>query len=239
VSEPRISVVVPVHNCERYLRSALDSVLGQNPPPFEVTVVDDGSTDDSLAVAQRFGAQVRCVAQARRGVGGARNAGLAASSGDYVAFLDADDLWTARALRSLLAPLAADSRLDLAFGHVRHFISRDLDRTTASRLLRRPGLEPGYLAGAMLVRRGAFDRVGGFREDIAIGDFIDWMARARECGLREAIVGEHVLWRRLHGSNHGRRAEEARTDYARVLKAALDRRRGTVAGDSASAQRPL
>jgi glycosyltransferase involved in cell wall biosynthesis len=231
VAAPHVSVVVPVHNCERYLAVALESLLAQRPRPFEVIVVDDGSTDGSLGVAQRFSAPVRSVAQARRGTGGARNTGVAATGGDYVAFLDADDHWTSTALTSLVASFVADPSLDIAFGHVRHFISPDLDRTTASRLWHRPGLEPGYLPGAMLARRDAFDRVGGFREDLALGYFLDWMARARECGLREVVVESQVLWRRLHASNHSRLAAADRTGYARALKAALDRRRAAAAGD--------
>lgn len=225
MAEPRVSVIIAVHNGERYLAAAIESALDQRHPPFDVVVVDDGSSDASLAIAQQFGPPVRCVSQDRRGAGAARNVGCATCRGEFVAYLDADDLLTRNALACQLAAFAADPSLDLVFGHVRQFISPDLDAATASRLVCPPGLQPGYLIGAVLVRRAAFDRVGGFREDVGSGEFVDWMARARELRLREAMLDEHVLTRRLHATNHGRLHMNERADYARVLRSALDRRR--------------
>jgi glycosyltransferase involved in cell wall biosynthesis len=225
MSEPRVSVVIVVHNGERYLAAAIESVLKQRQAGFELIVIDDCSTDASLAISRRFEPPVRCISRKRGGIGAARNAGLAASSGEYLAFLDADDLWTPTALAARLKAFAGDPELDIVFGHVREFISPDLDMRTAERLGCRPGLEPGYLLGATLIRRDVFERVGSFRQDLATGEFVDWIARAHERGVRERLVGDHVLWRRLHGSNNGVVRADARTDYARVLKRALDRRR--------------
>ena len=85
---------------------------------------------------------------------------------------------------------------------------------------------PGWHAGAMLVRREAFDRVGPFRPELRVGEFIDWYARAVELGLKQRLLPEIVMLRRLHRDNLGVRALEQRSSsYLRVLKAALDRRR--------------
>lgn len=230
--EPRVSVVIAVYNDDRYLAEAIESTLEQRPRPHEVIVVDDGSIDASGAVARRFESPVRCISQSHRGIAAARNTGIAATGGDYVALLDADDLWTARTLSALLGIFAADPGLDLAFGHVRHFISPDVDEAEAARLSCRTGLEPGYLASGVLLRRAALAQVGPFREELVSGEFIDWIARAREQGLREALVPDHVLWRRVHSGNHGIRRRDARGDYARVLKSALDRRRAATGGNS-------
>src|SRR5438132_1599837 len=88
-----VSVVIPVYNGERYLADAIQSVRDQTYQNFEVIVVDDGSTDGSADVAQRFGEAIRYVHQANGGVCKARNAGIAAARGAYIAFLDQDDLW--------------------------------------------------------------------------------------------------------------------------------------------------
>src|SRR3989442_10494853 len=93
VQPPCVSVVIPVYNGERYLADAIQSVRDQTYQNFEVIVVDDGSTDGSAAVAKRFGEAVRYVHQANGGVCKARNTGLAAARGGYLAFLDQDDLW--------------------------------------------------------------------------------------------------------------------------------------------------
>jgi len=225
VSEPRVSVLIPVYNGARYLGEALASALSQRPGALEVIVVDDGSSDSSAEVARSFDHPVRCISLRNGGIARARNAGLAESSGDFVAFLDADDVWTPGALSALLAPLLADSSVDLVFGHVREFVSEDCDQQQARKLTARPGLLRGFLTGSLLARRTAFESVGGFREDIRSGEFLDWIARSRHLGRREALVDDQVLWRRIHGDNHGLRHADARSDYALVLKSALDRRR--------------
>jgi glycosyltransferase involved in cell wall biosynthesis len=225
MSEPCVSVVIAVHNGERYLADAIQSVLRHRPAVYELIVVDDCSTDASLDIAQRFGPPVRCISRHRGGVGASRNTGVAAGSADYIAFLDADDLWTTMALAGRLRAFADSPELGLVFGHVREFTSPDLDKEASARLVCRRGLNPAHLAGGALIHRRVFERVGPFREDLLAGEFIDWIARAREHGVHEALVGDHVLWRRLHGSNLGLARADSRTEYARLLKWALDRRR--------------
>jgi glycosyltransferase involved in cell wall biosynthesis len=228
-SPTAVSVVVPVHNGERYLHAAITSLLEQTDAPSEIIVVDDGSTDASAEVAHRFGAPVRLLRTAHGGIGAARNAGLRATTGGMLGFLDADDLWTPHALSHLRTKLAAAPELDLVFGRVRHFASAELDPAEAARLLVREGLEPAYLAGGGLIRRHALDRIGSFREDLQTGEFVDLMARAREAGLREGLIDQQVLWRRVHLGNHGH-SHASRVDYAQVLKSALDRRRAASTG---------
>src|SRR5688572_20501170 len=93
VTTPTISCIVPVYNGERYIREALDSILGQTYPNLEVVVVDDGSTDATAAAVASYGNRVSYLWQPNAGPVAARNLGLGAATGDYVAFLDADDLW--------------------------------------------------------------------------------------------------------------------------------------------------
>jgi glycosyltransferase involved in cell wall biosynthesis len=225
VSEPRITVLIPVHNGERYLAEAIESALSQRPQPCEVIVIDDGSSDASLEVASRFSPSVRCLSHSNGGVSRARNSGVATSDGNYLAFLDADDVWTPGALGALVARLIGDPELDLVFGRVREFVTSEPQQDRRGGLTARPGLLQGFLPGSMLIRRSAFEAVGGFREDVRSGEFLDWIARSRDLGLREIQIDDHVVWRRIHGGNHGLRRMDARVDYARVLKSALDRRR--------------
>jgi glycosyltransferase involved in cell wall biosynthesis len=223
--EPRISVVIPVRNGARYLGEAIDSLLAQQPPVHEVLVVDDGSDDASAGIAEGYGDPVRCLRRPACGPGAARNAGIAASRGELIGFLDADDRWGSDALRGRMAVLCADPTLELAFGHVRQFIDPDVDPQTRNRLPASPDAEPRYLLGTMLARRGTLDRIGPFREDLQAGDFIDWIVRAREAGVRSGFVPDLVLWRRAHGENLSHRRATLARDYARVVKASLDRRR--------------
>ncbi len=108
--------------------------------------------------------------------------------------------------------------MDAVFGHAVHFVGGDAGVPS------RPA-EPAYSRCTMLIRRPAFDRVGPFSSEWRLGEFVDWYARAVDGGLRSLMLPEVALLRRVHGDNLGVRLRAERTEYARVLKAVLDRRR--------------
>ena len=122
-SAPSISVVIPCYNAAAFLRATIESILGQTQPVLEVIVVDDGSTDDSANIAESFGPPVRVIRQPNQGESAARNRGIEAAGGEWVAFLDADDLWLptkvelqAEAIRSAPADVVCVTGDFLLFG---------------------------------------------------------------------------------------------------------------------------
>ena len=232
---PLVSVMIPVYNGERYLAEAVDSVLAQAYRPLEVIVVDDGSDDDSGAVAQRYGDPVRYVRQERAGNGAARNRAVALAAGDLFTFLDADDRLAPSALERLTEQLAEDPTLAAVYGHVREFVSPDVDAESLARL--RPPVErvAGCLPTNMLMRREHFLRVGEFATHLRVGVTVDWSARAAELSMRTALLDDVLFERRLHADNNGIREREHRTHYVQVVKAALDRRRALRLREEATA----
>ena len=221
----RVSVIIPCYNTARYLAEALTSACRQAPPPWEVIVVDDGSTDDSAAIAEFFGAPVRCERRPHLGIGAARNHGLACATGDVVAFLDADDVWTADSVSARAALLEADPDLGGAGGRTEQFISPELPDDVRQRLVCPPETSAARVAGALLIRRRVFDQVGTFDPSLALGETIDWIARADAANVTMRLVDTVVLRRRIHDSNTGVSLSHQRGDYLRVLKASLDRKR--------------
>lgn len=220
-----ISVVIPVHDGAAFIGEAMATVHAQGSQPLEIIVVDDGSSDNSLAIAEAHSPGIRGIRQENAEIGAARNRGVAAARGEYLAFLDADDRWPAGRLSRLLAALAEFRSPAMVFGHVRHFLCPSLEEESRRRLHCPEGTAPGFFAGAMLVRLDDFRRVGPFEEDLRVGEFIGWLARARDCGLGEAMIEEVVLERRIHGSNHTLQRRKSFGDYAQMLKRTLDRRR--------------
>ncbi len=224
-SHPLVSVIVPVHQGERYLAEAVASVLAQTYTPVELIVVDDGSTDRSADIARGFGPVVRYVYQANAGQSAARNHGVRLARGPLLAFLDDDDYWSPGKLALQVAALASDPSLEAVFGLVRQFVSPDLAPEAAARVRYHAEVMPGQVPGAMLIRREAFARVGSFDPRFRVGEFVHWYARAVDLGLRTVLLPDIVLHRRLHADNEGIKQRAESVQYVRVLKATLDRRR--------------
>jgi glycosyltransferase involved in cell wall biosynthesis len=221
-----ISALVTAYNCAPYLGEALASVLAQTYPVAEVIVLDDGSSDAGATAraAQSFGERVRYLHQPHQGIGACRNAAAAAAQGDWLAYLDGDDLWEPGKLERQAAALAADPALEAVFTHIRQFVSPDIVGTPAgARLVAPANPMPGRHASCLLVARAALERLGGFATHLDIGEFIDWYARAEEAGLRMTMLPEVLAARRIHATNNSLR--QTRQEYAQVLKTMLDRRR--------------
>jgi glycosyltransferase involved in cell wall biosynthesis len=219
-----LSVIIPAYNAARYLGAAIESVLAQAWQPLEIIVVDDGSTDDSVQVAQRYQPLVQCVQQANCGPGAARNWGIRIAQGEFLAFLDADDLWLPGKLASQMGHLDAHPELDMVFGQVKQFISPELTPAQQPMLSAQP-IMAGLHVGAMLIRRQSLARVGDFATTWTIGEFIEWYGRAQAVGLQAAILPQVVMQRRLHTTNLTRRTQDQRGDYLKILKAQLDQKR--------------
>ncbi len=219
-----ISVIIPVYNHGNYLGQALESVLGQSYSVSEIIVVDDGSTDDSVAVAKKFSG-VTVLKKAHGGIAMARNAGLQQARGAFIAFLDADDLWHRDKLKLQMEVLGRDTDLDMVFAHVRQFFSPDLNELERGKNKIDREIISGCIAGTLLAHRKCFETVGFFSEELRSGEFIDWYARAQDAGLRDRILPEVLYERRIHSTNHGIRERHSRSDYFRVLKDSIDRRR--------------
>ena len=224
---PLVSVIIPVYNYDRYLGEAIESVLSQTYQHLEVIVVDDASTDKSGEVAKSFADRgVRYCQVAHGGIGPARNKGVELAQGIYFAFLDADDRWPEEKLERQLQAFDSDSTLEMVFGQAEQlqngpeWESRIKNKQPAA-----TNLMPGMVAGTMLIKRDAFFRVGKFLGELKVGEFVDWYARAVELRVRSLVLPDLFLWRRIHDSNQGIRERQSVSDYARVLKATLDRRR--------------
>jgi hypothetical protein len=118
-----------------------------------------------------------------------------------------------------------DPELDIVFGHVKQFHSPELSADQKRKIHCPAEAMPGYGAGTMLVTRKAFLRVGPFKTEWQVGEFVDWYSRALDSGLKALMLPKVVYRRRIHTTNLGIRKRDAQTDYLRILKASLDRRR--------------
>jgi glycosyltransferase involved in cell wall biosynthesis len=222
----KVSVIIPVRDGAAYIASAIESVLQQTKPPAELLVIDDGSKDETGAIVSQFSSRgVRLIRQLPKGAASARNRGVELASHKLLAFLDADDLWILTKLEQQCAELQSDAALDVVFGHVRQFVSPDVEAAAPARLRCPEESIASPHIGTMLIRRDSFERVGLFETEWSIGEFLAWYGRAQLIGLREKMIPTVLLERRLHRTNQGILKRSDRGDYVRVMKRILDRRR--------------
>lgn len=221
-----VSVIIPVYNAAPWLAETLASVLGQSTPPRQVIVVDDGSTDDSAAIARRYLPRIELVRQPNAGCAHARNRGVALATGAYLAFLDADDYWAREKLAWQLATFAQNPALEAVFGQVKQSCTLPTALPDAVGF----GMEAqdGYSLNTILIRRQAFQRIGGFDPTIPLTNSVEWLWRARRLGLVSQVLPQVVAWRRIHGANMSiRQRPQIQAEYFRLIRTMRSREKAT------------
>jgi glycosyltransferase involved in cell wall biosynthesis len=229
---PRISVIIPAYNAERYMVEALQSIFDQSLKADEIIVIDDGSTDQTAAKVGAFDPQIRCTRWENAGAAAARNQGIRLAKGDYLAFLDADDLWLPHKIAAQIDYLMQNPAVMMVFGQIEHFWSPDLPAEDRHKLHCPNEPQPGYLPTTLLCRREAFEQVGLFESQWRAGEFIDWYDRAMQLGAQAAVLPTVLARRRIHARNATRQRQQTNHDYLHVLHASLKRRRQAEGDDA-------
>ncbi len=206
---PKVSVVIPTYNMARFLSEAIESVLRQSFRDFEVIVIDDGSTDNTPELAQSFPLPVRYFRQENGGVSAARNRGIELALGEYIRFVDADDMVTASGLEQQVALLDGHPRVGLVYGQ-----AYQVDERGKFTLLRRPRFARGSYVrsgreeikdllfwvhitlSTVMVRRECFEEVGCFRNAYSGEDWMMWLRIAKKYDV--AYIAEPLAKYRKH-----------------------------------------
>jgi GT2 family glycosyltransferase len=204
----RVSIITAVYNGERTLARAIDSGLAQTFDGCEMIVVNDGSADSSAEILRGYGDRIRVIERKRGGCSAAWNTGIRAARGEFIAFLDADDVWMPNKLALTVAPLQSDPGCVLAFSNA--IVFDDTGRTLGPFV--RPEVAHAPMLDEMLarwwpivpslavIRRSAYDKVGGFFEQRGVykacEDVYMWL-RLRELGRFHFVPENLVMYRQL------------------------------------------
>ena len=200
----KASIIIPAYNAARYVRAAVDSALAQTHPDIEIIVVDDGSTDDTRRILDPYAAarKIEYLQQENKGLSGARNAGIRRAKGEYIALLDADDIFMPDKMEKQIAHLERDLSCDVSYCDLYHFWDEEPEKSlkldykyysgeeVLPNILRRSFIAPS----ATLFRRRVFDRFGYFDEEIRqfAEDLEFWLrltlGGAKICFLPEILV---------------------------------------------------
>lgn len=218
-----VSAIIPVYNTEKYLGDAIESVLAQSYRPLELMVVDDGSTDGSAAIVRNY-KDVRYIYQSHQGVAAARNTGLAASGGAFIAFLDADDMWDPRKLQIQVEYLLEHPSIMYTISKISNFSEPGLniDPQTLQSILKNEQIN----LASIVARKKIFDQIGAFNPGYMVGEDFEWITRAKDAGIPMVILPEVLLQRRIHNSNISFTQPQACiASRFRAIKESLDRQR--------------
>ncbi|WP_341676354.1 glycosyltransferase family 2 protein [Niveibacterium sp. SC-1] len=223
-----VAIVVPAYNAERYLRQTLQSVLDSDFTDFELIVIDDGSRDTTAAVAESLGdPRIRVIRQANAGMSASRNRGIAQSESEFIALLDADDVWHPAKLRLQVETLRGRPECDLSFTEFEFWHGEDrgdfLGRTVSAALEARltGWLYPKMvmtnfiLPSSALFRRSLWDRLGPFLCDDHQTDDWEYFVRASREAQFAKLAAPLVLYRQHPASLSKKLPRENKTELMR------------------------
>ena len=217
-----ISIIIACRNGTNYVKEAIDSIKAQN-MNTEIIVVDDGSTDNTAEYAKSCGATVYSIEHS--GPSKARNVALQHMHGDYVMFLDHDDVLTDGALHTLYDALVQNPGTDYTQGKLQDFISPDLTDEEKKKLAPRPETYGGLLTGAYLFSKRVLDFVPGFNENLKTGETVDFLLRVNGSPLKTIKLDFVTTHRRLHNNNTGRiMPQQEKQDYLKILRERLNKK---------------
>jgi glycosyltransferase involved in cell wall biosynthesis len=221
-----VSVILPVYNGEKLMTDAIESVLKQSYRPLEIIIVNDGSTDETAKVAARFLGRVRYYYQVNAGPGAARNLGIRKSNGEFIAFIDADDLWPEDKLAAQMRCFEAFPGVEIVQGLINRV---KLPNQVKGRLIGADINFPFIYTnlGSMIMRRNVFEKIGYFEENLPFHEDTDFWLRAREAGLLILVQRKLALIYRIHGRNMTTGEDIETTGLLNMVRRSISRRRAS------------
>jgi glycosyltransferase involved in cell wall biosynthesis len=226
---PKVSVIIPAYNAMRYLPETIDSLLGQTFEDFEAVIINDGSTDSLEAWFESVeDTRLRMISQVNQGQSKARNVGLECAQGEFIAFLDADDIWAPSKLEKQVSLLEASPEAGVVYtwvsgidsnGVLRGRVIKNLaEGNVWKELTQHNILECG---STPLIRQTCFERVGVFDERLPPCEDLDlWLRIA--CYYDFLVVKEPLVYYRQHASSSGKNWQIAEKNYIIALEKAFD-----------------
>ena len=218
-----VSCIVPVFNDEAYIEEALQSILHQTYSRLEIIVVDDGSTDKTPDKVNAMGGRITYLRQDHAGPSAARNRGILASSGEFIAFLDSDDLWHPEKIQKQVDYMNANPDMDVCFTQLHNFwepeAAGDKQKLDDKGLVK---IIPPYSPCSFFGRRTVFDKVGMFPPELVYGEDAHLFNLMKEAGLKMDVLAELLVSRRIHKRNLTRHMPAlSREDLLQTAKEAL------------------
>jgi len=220
---PLVSVIIPVYNGEDFINEAVENVLSQKYPALEIIIINDGSTDGTEAIIDKLPVDIRYFTQDNSGPSAARNKGIRDASGEFITFLDADDLWPENNLNIMVDEMLRNPDMEVIRGYAQLM---EINKASGCYdYLGNPKESFPHYIGAAIYRKSAFEKVGLFDPLLRFGEDSDWFLRACEMKLNIKRLEETSLYVRRHGGNMTEGRNMLELNVMKVFKKTLERRR--------------
>ncbi|AWV99995.1 glycosyltransferase family 2 protein [Arcticibacterium luteifluviistationis] len=225
ISSPKVSVIIPLFNGEKYIEEAINSVLRQSFRDLELIIVDNGSTDGSRLIADKFEDKIKLFIESKKGVATARNLGIKHAQGEYIAFLDQDDYFLPTAIEQLYDVINQSEHLAV-MGKTHYLFETQASRKRWPQI-NEEGILFSTLLGACVFKKELFEKLGYLLENPEISDDVEWFYRLDQKGIEIQKVDSVTLTYRQHDNNTTSSQEYTQGVILKLLKHTLDQRRKT------------
>ena len=218
-----ISVIIAAKNASKYIKEAIESVKKQNIQDMELIVVCDSCTDNTKQIAEDLGCKTIEVNFSH--IGKTRNAGLKEAKGEYILYVDSDDVMEENGISNLYNEFLKDSGVEAVFSMSREFVSPELSEEDKRKLKARNDNYFGALAGCSIIKKEVFDKVGTFDEVLKAGDIVEFQIRLQQKNINVKKIPVVTSNRRLHNNNFGRsNKQQEYKDYITILRNKLNKK---------------
>lgn len=220
------SVVIPAYNASAYILQCLDSIFHQLDSHDEIIIVDDGSTDNTLNIIEELNdPRIQVYRHLHNlGIAAARNTALQYVSGDYIHFLDHDDLWAPKRISMINAFSVDPNSACLISGWAEHFYCDTLSSRAKGQFLL-PEPQAASLPGSVVMTLPLIKEIGYFDTSLSSGEFVDYLSKAMDKHITWIKSDDIFFYRRIHGNNHTLRDNQASSSYLKVIRQHLHRQR--------------
>nr|NQU92803.1 glycosyltransferase family 2 protein [Bacteroidota bacterium] len=224
---PLVSIIIPVFNREKYIREAIESIINDHYLPKEIIVIDDGSTDNTAIIVSAF-SNITVIRQENLGVAVARNVGIEASSGEFITFLDSDDIWIPGRIESCLSYFRSHPEIDFVLGQQDMFLQNGIKKPG---LIKQEWLErPMDVSnnGVIMLKKACYEKTGLFNPAYKKGEDTEWFVRAKEAHLKMARIPFVFLRRRIHDSNLSlNQGDPTNVNLFKIMRESIHRKKAT------------
>ena len=212
-----ISAIIAAKNASKYIKEAIESIQKQDIKDIEIIVVCDSCSDNTKQIAEQLGCKTTEVNFSH--IGKTRNAGLKEAKGDYILYVDSDDVMEENSISNLYNEFLKDNTLEAVFSMSHEFVSPELSDEDKGKLKARPDDYFGALAGCSMIKKEVFDKVGTFDEVLKAGDIVEYQIRLQQKKIKVKKINVVTSKRRLHNNNFGRtNKQQEYKDYITILR---------------------